>query len=83
MSSSRKEAMKNMHRLLKDIDSILTELVSKLPPSGECACSHALRGLSSLQERVYLTKPLRGSSAIPGKYHLDERSGHPHGTVMK
>ncbi|MCL7476279.1 MAG: S-methyl-5'-thioadenosine phosphorylase [Methanosarcinales archaeon] len=83
MSSSRKETMQNMHRLLKDVNSIVTELIRKLPPSGECACSHALRGAVITSREGISQETLENLSAILGKYHLEDRSGHPHGTVMK
>ena len=82
MTMSRMESMKGMHLLMKNMKSILNEVISGLHISNNCSCSTALlRAIVTSGDGVSSDSILK-LDAILGKYEINKSKGM-HGIVLK
>ena len=82
MTTSRMESMKGMHLLMKNMKSILNEVVLGLHISNNCSCSTALgRAIVTSGDGVSSDSILK-LDAILGKYEINKSKGM-HGIVLK
>lgn len=82
MTVSRMESMKGMHLLMKNMKSVLNEVVSGLHISNTCSCSTALgRAIVTFGDGVSPDSILK-LDAILGNYEIGKSKGM-HGTFLK
>ncbi len=82
MTTSSMESMKGMHLLMKNMKSILNEVILGFPISKICSCSTALgRAIVTSGDGVSSDSILK-LDAILGKYEINKSKGM-HGIVLK
>ena len=83
MTSSRMENMKGMRLLMKNMRSILSEVVLGLHDSTGCSCSTALgRAIVTSGDGVSTDTILKLDSIL-GKYEIDTSANGVHGSILK
>ena len=85
MTDSKKDSMKNMHQLIRDMNKIISNLMIDLPQENrhQCACSNALKRAIITSRKGMPQETLDKLSAILGKYNLEKHLDTPHGTVLE